>query len=119
MSNEEQRPKSEDIRGQKLPYPAKQSGMNRSRQRPLELQSGGKLRQGRLITASSCSGATWRCFALEERTWRSFTTEDGPDTTRRCEAKDALSLIKSTSRIGGVPRGVRQRWRVGRAEHPR
>ena len=27
MSNEEQRPKSEDIRGQKLPYPAKQSEM--------------------------------------------------------------------------------------------
>ncbi|HZH30690.1 MAG TPA: SDR family oxidoreductase [Pyrinomonadaceae bacterium] len=64
MSNEEQRPKAEDIRGQKLPYPAKQSEMQPQPDSDLSnYQAAGKL-AGKVALITGADSGIGRAVAI-------------------------------------------------------
>jgi NAD(P)-dependent dehydrogenase (short-subunit alcohol dehydrogenase family) len=100
MSNEEQRPKSEDIHGQKLPYPAKQSEMNPQPDSDLSnYKAAGKLTGKVALITGADSGigrAVAIAFALEGADVAILYNEndDDADTTRALvEAKGRRCLV--------------------------
>lgn len=100
MSNEEQRPKSEDIHGQKLPYPAKQSEMNPQPDSDLSnYKAAGKLTGKVALITGADSGigrAVAIAFAMEGADVAFLYNENDEDagTTRALvEAKGRRCLV--------------------------
>ena len=100
MSNEEQRPKSEDFHGQKLPYPAKQSEMNPQPDSDLSnYKAAGKLTGKVALITGADSGigrAVAIAFALEGADVAILYNENDEDaeTTRALvEAKGRRCLV--------------------------
>jgi FlaA1/EpsC-like NDP-sugar epimerase len=129
MSNEEQRPKSEDFHGQKLPYPAKQSEMQPQPDSDLSnYKAAGKLAGKVALITGADSGigrAVAIAFAMEGADVAilyNVNDEDAATTRAEVEAKGRRCLvIKSDVRDSEACRAAVKAdgGRVGRAEHPR